>query len=87
MTALLEYLDLALIAHGWFSHYIPGLKLNPSKLLKGSSKLINPSTHQFSVDSAEPFVWEEDYTLLFFAVYLWPLAQFLSNHKRFEFDS
>jgi len=23
------------------------------------SKLVNPSTHQFSVDSAEQFVWEE----------------------------
>jgi len=79
VTALLEHLDFTLITRSWFLHC--GLKLNSSKLLKGSSKLIIPSTHQFSVDSAEQLVWEEwhffsnsrslnFYTLLVFSLYL-----------------
>ena len=45
MTALLEYLDLALITRSYFSHWIETRKLNSSKPLKGPSKLINQSMH------------------------------------------
>jgi len=46
VTALLEFLDLAVIAHNWF--LLTRLKLYSSKPLKDSSKLINPSAYQFS---------------------------------------
>jgi len=42
MTALLEYLNLALAAHSWFLYYnSPAFDF--SKSLKGPFKLINPS--------------------------------------------
>ena len=59
ILTLLEYLNLVLIVRSWFLHCNSGLKLNSSKPLKGSPKFINPSTHQFSVDSAVQFVWED----------------------------
>ena len=49
MTALLEYLDLALAAPSWISCY--GFKSDSSTPLKRLSKMITPSIQRFSKHS------------------------------------
>ena len=57
MTALLEYLDLALAAPSWISCYNPpGFKSDSSIPLKSLSKMITPSVQRFSKHYPKRFI-------------------------------
>ena len=58
MTVLLEYIDCALVTHGWIVHYSSVVfGLISYLLLKGPSTVMNPLTFKFSTHSLQLFVW------------------------------